>query len=145
MCCAVGAGDLQEAPSTTASPLDPLSPLQERPPSLGPHQNNALVRPSKIDDKENRSCPKMLTRKDARFSQSQTSRIEAPSPFEARDASAPQQPMLRAPNGAPNVVIVLIDDIGFGTQASLEAVSTCPPRIVWRKPGCATRARNNFY
>ena len=68
-----------------------------------------------------------------------------PVPFDARDASAPQQPMLRAPNGAPNVVIVLIDDIGFGTQASLEAVSTCPPRIVWRKPGCATRARNNFY
>jgi hypothetical protein len=36
-----------------------------------------------------------------------------PVPFDARDASAPQQPMLRAPNGAPNGVIVLIDDMGL--------------------------------
>ena len=39
-------------------------------------------------------------------------------PFDARDASAPQQPMLRAPNGAPNVVIVLIDDMGFGIPSA---------------------------
>ena len=36
-----------------------------------------------------------------------------PVPFDARDASAQQEPMLRAPNGAPNVVIVLIDDMAF--------------------------------
>jgi hypothetical protein len=53
--------------------------FEKKPPSLVPHQ--AIVRPSKIDDKENRSCPKMLTRQDARFSQSQTSGIEAPSPL----------------------------------------------------------------
>ena len=43
-----------------------------------------------------------------------TSRIETPSSFDARDASAPQQSMLRAPNEAPNVVIVFFDDMGFG-------------------------------
>jgi hypothetical protein len=37
----------------------------------------------------------------------------SPVPVEARGASAPQQPMLRAPNGAPNGVIVLIDDMGL--------------------------------
>ena len=45
-----------------------------------------------------------------------------PVPFDARDASAPQQPMLRAPNGAPNVVIVLIDDIGFGIVIKISFV-----------------------
>src|SRR5215813_6434171 len=35
-------------------------------------------------------------------------------PFDARDAEAPKQPMLSAPEGSPNVVIVLIDDMGFG-------------------------------
>ena len=41
-----------------------------------------------------------------------------PVPFDARDASAQQEPMLRAPNGAPNVVIVLIDDMGFGIPSA---------------------------
>ena len=40
-----------------------------------------------------------------------------PVPFDARGASAPQ-PMLRAPNGAPNVVIVPIDDMGFGIPSA---------------------------
>ena len=37
-----------------------------------------------------------------------------PVPFDARDADAPKQAMLSAPEGAPNVVIVLVDDMGFG-------------------------------
>src|SRR5215470_6055362 len=37
-----------------------------------------------------------------------------PVPFDARDADAPKQAMLSAPDGAPNVVIVLVDDMGFG-------------------------------
>src|SRR5262245_49874825 len=39
-------------------------------------------------------------------------------PFDARMASAPPQPMLHAPEGAPNVVIVLLDDMGFGIPSA---------------------------
>ena len=38
--------------------------------------------------------------------------------FDARTASAPAQPMLRAPDGAPHVVIVLVDDMGFGIPSA---------------------------
>ena len=41
-----------------------------------------------------------------------------PVPFDARNATAPPQPMLRAPEGAPNVVIVLLDDMGFGIPSA---------------------------
>ena len=46
--------------------------------------------------------------------------IQAPehepiSTFDARNATAPPPFSIEAPEGAPNVVIVLIDDIGFGT------------------------------
>ena len=34
--------------------------------------------------------------------------------LDARDANAPPRFEVKAPDGAPNVVIVLIDDIGFG-------------------------------
>ena len=39
-------------------------------------------------------------------------------PIDARDAPRPQQPMLHAPENAPNVVIVLIDDMGFGIPSA---------------------------
>lgn len=39
-------------------------------------------------------------------------------PFDASTAMAPPQPMLRPPAGAPNVVIVLIDDMGFGIPSA---------------------------
>src|SRR5262245_14918782 len=39
-------------------------------------------------------------------------------PFDARTSSAPPQPMLHAPEGAPNVVIVLVDDMGFGIPSA---------------------------
>ena len=53
-----------------------------------------------------------------------------PVPFDARNASAPQQLMLRAPNGAPNVVIVLIDDIGFGIPSAFgSCVDHGEPRL----------------
>ena len=39
-------------------------------------------------------------------------------PFDARSASAPPQPMLHAPEGAPNIVLVLIDDMGFGIPSA---------------------------
>ena len=41
-----------------------------------------------------------------------------PVTFDARDASGPQQPMLRAPNGPPSVVKVLVDDMGFGIPSA---------------------------
>jgi len=49
--------------------------------------------------------------------------IPAPSPekittLDARDAKAPPRFEVKAPAGAPNVVIVLIDDIGFGASSA---------------------------
>jgi arylsulfatase A-like enzyme len=41
-----------------------------------------------------------------------------PVPFDARTSAPPPQPMLHAPEGAPNVVIVLIDDMGFGIPSA---------------------------
>jgi len=41
-----------------------------------------------------------------------------PVPFDARNATAPPQPTLSAPQGAPNVVIVLLDDMGFGIPSA---------------------------
>lgn len=38
--------------------------------------------------------------------------------FDVRDAHAPTLSSLRAPQGAPNVVIVLIDDMGFGASSA---------------------------
>src|SRR5688572_7867864 len=38
--------------------------------------------------------------------------------LDARDAQAPQRSEVKAPEGAPNVVIVLIDDIGFGHSSA---------------------------
>jgi arylsulfatase len=38
--------------------------------------------------------------------------------LDARDAKAPPRFEVKAPDGAPNVVIVLIDDIGFGASSS---------------------------
>jgi arylsulfatase A-like enzyme len=38
--------------------------------------------------------------------------------LDARNAKAPPRFEVKAPNGAPNVVIVLIDDIGFGASSS---------------------------
>ena len=39
-------------------------------------------------------------------------------PMDAREAPAPKQPRLHAPEGAPNVVIVLVDDMGFGIPSA---------------------------
>ena len=38
--------------------------------------------------------------------------------LDARDAKAPPRFEVKAPEGAPNVVIVLIDDIGFGSSSA---------------------------
>jgi len=49
--------------------------------------------------------------------------IKEPTPptfteLDARDATAPERFEVKAPEGAPNVVIVLIDDIGFGSSSA---------------------------
>ena len=43
---------------------------------------------------------------------------ESISTLDARDAKAPPRFEVKAPEGAPNVVIVLIDDIGFGASSA---------------------------
>lgn len=49
-----------------------------------------------------------------------------PVPFDARNASAPSQVQLSAPEGAPNVVIVLIDDMGFGIPSAFGGMVNMP-------------------
>ena len=45
-------------------------------------------------------------------------RIAFPQALDARNAQAPTIQPLRAPQGAPNIVIVLIDDMGFGASSA---------------------------
>jgi hypothetical protein len=47
-------------------------------------------------------------------------------PLDARDATAPPIRPIRAPEGAPNVVIVLIDDMGFGASSVYGGPCTMP-------------------
>ena len=44
---------------------------------------------------------------------------------DARNAKPPPRFEVKAPKGAPNVVIVLLDDIGFGHRRRSAARSTC--------------------
>src|SRR5579863_8177784 len=39
-------------------------------------------------------------------------------PLDARDAKFPPIKLLRPPEGAPNVVVILLDDIGFGAPST---------------------------
>ena len=39
-------------------------------------------------------------------------------PLDARDAKFPPIKLLRPPDGAPNVVVILLDDIGFGAPST---------------------------
>jgi arylsulfatase A-like enzyme len=45
-------------------------------------------------------------------------KVEPITTLDARDATAPPRFEVKAPQGAPNVVIVLIDDIGFGSSSA---------------------------
>ncbi|HMF19330.1 MAG TPA: arylsulfatase [Gemmataceae bacterium] len=45
-------------------------------------------------------------------------RVASPPALDARDARAPTIQPLRPPEGAPNIVIVLIDDMGFGASSA---------------------------
>jgi len=63
--------------------------------------------------------------------------------LDARNAEAPPPFVVEPPEGAPNVVIVLIDDIGFGTASmfggpiqtpTLDATTNSIPRRCARPP-----------
>ena len=46
--------------------------------------------------------------------------------LDARDASSPVIRSLRAPQGAPNIVIVLLDDMGFGASSAYGGPCSMP-------------------
>src|SRR6202521_907172 len=48
-------------------------------------------------------------------------------PLDARDAKFPPIKLLRPPEGAPNVVVVLLDDIGFGAPSTFGGGANRPP------------------
>jgi len=58
--------------------------------------------------------------------------------FDARNATPPPRFEVKAPATAPNVLIVLIDDMGFGQSSAFGVPSTCQPWTVWLKAGSAT-------
>src|SRR5687767_15279229 len=45
--------------------------------------------------------------------------------LDARKAQPPKRWQVTAPEGAPNVVVVLIDDIGFGASSAFTGRSIC--------------------
>jgi arylsulfatase len=51
---------------------------------------------------------------------------KGPVPFDARNAEAPKQAQLHAPEGAPHVVIVLVDDMGFGIPSGFGGCVNMP-------------------
>ena len=53
--------------------------------------------------------------------------------LDARKAKAPPPFSVTAPKGAPNVVIVLIDDIGFGAANVFGGAIRTPHWINWRR------------
>lgn len=56
--------------------------------------------------------------------------------LDARDAKAPPVFEVKAPKNAPNVVVILLDDLGFGgTTATGGVVPTPPPLRQARQPG----------
>ena len=57
--------------------------------------------------------------------------------YDAKDPDTTFPPIRRLlpPEDAPNVLIVLLDDVGFGASAPLAARSTCPPPSGWLPRG----------
>ena len=64
------------------------------------------------------------------------------SELDARNATPPPRFEVKAPNGAPNVVIVLIDDIGFGGPSTLGGPLQTPTLDRLAKDGLRY---NNFH
>lgn len=54
--------------------------------------------------------------------------------YDAKDPDtkfAPIEP-LRPPNGAPNVLLILLDDVGFGSSSAFGGPVATPTRSDWR-------------
>ena len=62
--------------------------------------------------------------------------------YDAKDPDTKYPPIepLRPPKGAPNVLIILIDDVGFGASSAFGGPCTCPPPSGWRRTGSSTTA-----
>ena len=58
--------------------------------------------------------------------------------LDARNVKAPPRFQVTAPQGAPNVVIVLIDDMGFGVPSTFGGPVGMPTLDRSRRTGCAT-------
>lgn len=58
--------------------------------------------------------------------------------LDARDATPPPRFQVKAPETAPNVLIVLIDDMGFGMSSAFGGPVKCRPLRNWRMKGYAT-------
>ena len=57
--------------------------------------------------------------------------------YDAKDPDSKFPPIeqLRPPKGAPNVLIVLIDDAGFGSSSAFGGPCQTPNAEVWRRAG----------
>src|SRR6059036_3074504 len=58
--------------------------------------------------------------------------------FDVRNATPPPRFEVKAPAKAPNVLIVLIDDMGFGQSSALAGPSRCRRWSAWPTAACAT-------
>src|SRR5580692_216504 len=56
-------------------------------------------------------------------------------PLDARDAKFPPIKLLRPPEGAPNVVVILLDDIGFGAPSTFGGGINMPTMDALAKDG----------
>src|SRR5271155_3003640 len=56
-------------------------------------------------------------------------------PLDARDAKFPPIKLLRPPEGAPNVVLILLDDIGFGAPSTFGGGVNLPTMDALAKEG----------
>ena len=56
-------------------------------------------------------------------------------PLDARDAKFPPIKPLSAPEGAPNVVVILLDDIGFGAPSTFGGGVNLPTMDMLAKAG----------
>src|ERR1700683_5323627 len=56
-------------------------------------------------------------------------------PLDARDAKFPPIKLLRPPEGAPNVVVILLDDIGFGAPSTFGGGVNMPTMDALAKEG----------
>ena len=67
----------------------------------------------------------------------QSPKTAAVTEMDARNVETPEHFEIKAPEGAPNVVVVLIDDIGFGATSTFGVKSIHLLSTGWRTTACA--------